>query len=74
MHGIRLQWLNPGGSSNDYESTKEFILKQFLRNKPPSKVIFHHFTNATDTQNIEVVFGASVSTILARNMSTVGIS
>lgn len=31
--------------------------------------IYHHFTNAVDTQNIQVVFNSVKDTILQRNLA-----
>lgn len=60
--------------SNVYEEASDYILKQFLKRVPPNKTVYNHFTNATDTKNVEVVFAASMNTILNKALSTIGMS
>ncbi|KAK7896491.1 hypothetical protein WMY93_021816 [Mugilogobius chulae] len=44
------------GPKQDAEEACEFILNMFLSLQPEKKSIYHHFTCATDTNNIRVVF------------------
>jgi len=47
-----------------------YIQSLFLRqNKQQCKVIYPHFTTATDTTNIQVVFDVIVDTILKDNLN-----
>uniref|UniRef100_A0A8C3PIZ4 Guanine nucleotide-binding protein G(O) subunit alpha n=1 Tax=Calidris pygmaea TaxID=425635 RepID=A0A8C3PIZ4_9CHAR len=50
-------------------SPAEFILKMFVDLNPDSdKIIYSHFTCATDTENIRFVFAAVKDTILQLNL------
>lgn len=57
------------GQQKDSISAREFILKMFVDLNPdPDKVIYSHFTCATDTENIRFVFAAVKDTILQLNL------
>ncbi|KAI0986024.1 hypothetical protein GJ496_010672 [Pomphorhynchus laevis] len=57
------------GPSNDFQAAKEFILKMYLDLNPDSdKIVYSHFTCATDTENIRFVFAAVKDTILQLNL------
>ncbi|TRZ02849.1 hypothetical protein DNTS_026721 [Danionella cerebrum] len=57
------------GPSRDAQSAREFILKMFVDLNPDSdKIIYSHFTCATDTENIRFVFAAVKDTILQHNL------
>jgi len=48
---------------------REFILKMFVDLNPePTKIIYSHFTCATDTENIRFVFHAVKDYILQKNL------
>ncbi|CAF5097166.1 unnamed protein product, partial [Rotaria socialis] len=48
---------------------REFILKMYVDLNPDSdKIIYSHFTCATDTENIRFVFAAVKDTILQLNL------
>ena len=48
---------------------REFILQMFVELNPdPDKIIYSHFTCATDTENIRFVFAAVKDTILQANL------
>uniref|UniRef100_A0A8C4UZH6 Uncharacterized protein n=1 Tax=Falco tinnunculus TaxID=100819 RepID=A0A8C4UZH6_FALTI len=50
-------------------SMAKFILKMFVDLNPDSdKIIYSHFTCATDTENIRFVFAAVKDTILQLNL------
>ena len=50
-------------------SKREFILQMFVELNPdPEKIIYSHFTCATDTENIRFVFAAVKDTILQANL------
>ncbi|XP_034400291.1 guanine nucleotide binding protein (G protein) alpha v1 isoform X3 [Cyclopterus lumpus] len=45
------------GADCDVDSSARFIVATFVSlNASPNKLIYHHFTTATDTSNIQVVF------------------
>lgn len=57
------------GARRDAQAAKEFILKMYLDLNPDDdKIIYSHFTCATDTENIRFVFAAVKDTILQLNL------
>nr|XP_010964986.1 guanine nucleotide-binding protein subunit alpha-11 [Camelus bactrianus] len=57
------------GPQLDAQAAREFILKMFVDLNPDSdKIIYSHFTCATDTENIRFVFAAVKDTILQLNL------
>lgn len=57
------------GPPNDAKAAREFILKMFVDLNPDTeKIIYSHFTCATDTENIRFVFAAVKDTILQLNL------
>ncbi|XP_076064345.1 G protein alpha q subunit isoform X5 [Oratosquilla oratoria] len=53
------------GPQKDAISAREFILRMFVELNPdPEKIIYSHFTCATDTENIKLVFCAVKDTIM----------
>nr|CAB3250002.1 Gi1 G protein alpha subunit Gi [Phallusia mammillata] len=60
---------------NTYAEASVFIRRQFedLNIHPDTKEIYSHFTCATDTRNIEVVFDAVADVITKSNMMEIGL-
>jgi len=57
------------GPKKDAQMAREFILRMFVDLNPdPDKIIYSHFTCATDTENIRFVFAAVKDTILQLNL------
>lgn len=57
------------GPQKDAIAAREFILRMFVELNPdPEKIIYSHFTCATDTENIRFVFAAVKDTILQLNL------
>ncbi|XP_022243132.1 guanine nucleotide-binding protein G(q) subunit alpha-like isoform X2 [Limulus polyphemus] len=57
------------GPKQDHIAAREFILKMYLAQNPdPDRMIYSHFTCATDTENIRFVFAAVKDTILQLNL------
>ncbi|KAH0628246.1 hypothetical protein JD844_009139 [Phrynosoma platyrhinos] len=57
------------GPKQDVNAAKEFILNLYQEQNPDKeKVIYSHFTCATDTENIRFVFAAVKDTILHLNL------
>ncbi len=52
------------GPAHNYEKAKDFILSMYLSKRPATHDVYHHFTMATDTENINFVFNSVRSTIL----------
>eukprot|EP00041_Stephanoeca_diplocostata_P013122 m.227126 g.227126 ORF g.227126 m.227126 type:complete len:355 (-) comp19222_c0_seq1:135-1199(-) len=63
------------GPSGDALKAREFILQMFLKlNKNPSKKIYHHYTCATDTKNIQIVFDAVSDILIESNLAKIGLN
>ena len=61
-----LSWPGP---KQDVKAARDFILKLYQDQNPDKeKVIYSHFTCATDTENIRFVFAAVKDTILQLNL------
>lgn len=59
----------PPGPQQNVEAAKEFILDMFLSLNPiERKIIYSHFTCATDTDNIRFVFQAVKDHFLQGNL------
>ncbi|XP_059825744.1 guanine nucleotide-binding protein subunit alpha-14 [Hypanus sabinus] len=57
------------GPQQDAKAARDFILKTYQNQNPDKeKVIYSHFTCATDTENIRFVFAAVKDTILQLNL------
>lgn len=57
------------GPQRDADAGTKFILKMFVSLNPdPKKIIYSHFTCATDTDNIRFVFHAVKDHILQGNL------
>lgn len=57
------------GPDNNPDAAKKFILKMFMElNKNPQKLIYSHFTNATETGNIRHVFDAVSDVIIEKQL------
>eukprot|EP00731_Ephydatia_muelleri_P028469 Em0020g113a len=57
------------GPDRNPEEAKKFIQSQFLeRNMSKNKIIYPHFTTATNTSNIRVVFQAVLDAIIRENL------
>lgn len=67
-----IRWYYPQftGNPRSILDVQNFILKMFMDTRRNTHTaIYHHFTNAVDTQNIQVVFNSVKDTILKRNLS-----
>uniref|UniRef100_A0A3B5MD38 Guanine nucleotide binding protein (G protein) alpha v1 n=1 Tax=Xiphophorus couchianus TaxID=32473 RepID=A0A3B5MD38_9TELE len=66
--------LRTTGADCDVDSAARFILATFVSlNNSPKKLIYHHFTTATDTSNIQVVFQVVMETIIKENLEAVSL-
>ncbi|XP_073984909.1 G protein alpha q subunit isoform X6 [Rhodnius prolixus] len=53
------------GPKQDHVCAREFVLKMYTRQNPdPERMLYSHFTTATDTENIKLVFCAVKDTIM----------
>jgi hypothetical protein len=62
---------SPG--SNTYDEASEFIQEKYEVLKPKGRDLYTHRTNATDTYNINVVFEASMASVLRKNLEATGL-
>ncbi|XP_056629133.1 guanine nucleotide-binding protein subunit alpha-14 [Triplophysa dalaica] len=57
------------GPKNDSKAAQEFILQMYLeQNEDKEKALYSHFTCATDTENIRLIFAAVKDTIVKQNL------
>ncbi|KAI7790842.1 guanine nucleotide binding protein (G protein) alpha v1 [Triplophysa rosa] len=62
------------GADCDVDAAARFIAAMFISlNATPSKLIYHHFTTATDTSNVQVVFQVVMDTIIKENLEAVSL-
>lgn len=61
------------GPREDAGAAREFIKNMFLEQNSEGRIIYSHFTCATDTKNIKVVFDAVKDTILQKSMIDSGL-
>lgn len=59
---------------NDYDNTSKFICDKFIRAARPKKSVFPHFTTATNTENIKLVFRACMESVFKANSKATGLS
>jgi guanine nucleotide-binding protein G(i) subunit alpha len=60
-----------GAAGDNYEAS-QYISKQFACQNKCNRGLYFHFTNAKDTQNINIVFDVVIDTILHSSMSELG--
>ncbi|KAK4051514.1 guanine nucleotide-binding protein subunit alpha [Microbotryomycetes sp. JL221] len=71
---LRQAFPNYAGDDNDYSAASQFILQQFKQlYRHPSKRLYHHFTNATDTRGLEVVMASVQDQILHETLQATGL-
>ena len=64
-HHLRLYFPRYTGPDHDVSAAQEFIQEQFLsHNARKDKLIYPHFTTATDTSNIEIILQVVLETIV----------
>lgn len=57
------------GPDRDVDAAARFIQNEFMeRNLNKGKIIYPHFTTATDTSNIKVVMKVVLDTIIRENL------
>ncbi|XP_071481122.1 guanine nucleotide-binding protein G(o) subunit alpha-like [Diadema antillarum] len=62
------------GPDYDIDAAAKYIQRRFqLCNRNPKKEVFPHFTTATDTNNMEVVFQVVTDTIVKDNIDAAGL-
>ncbi|XP_038818161.1 guanine nucleotide-binding protein G(o) subunit alpha-like isoform X2 [Salvelinus namaycush] len=62
------------GADCDVDAAARYIAGMFVSlNATPSKLIYHHFTTATDTSNVQIVFQVVMDTIIKENLEAVSL-
>ncbi|XP_040918435.1 guanine nucleotide-binding protein G(o) subunit alpha-like isoform X2 [Toxotes jaculatrix] len=60
------------GADGDVDAAAHHITAMFSAcNSSPGKLVYHHFTTATDTTNIQVVFHMVIDQIIKQNLAAV---
>lgn len=68
-----IRWYYPQftGDPHNLRDVQMFLLNMFANvRREPKTTLYHHFTTAIDTHNIEVVFNSVKDTILNRNLES----
>lgn len=68
-----IRWYYPqfAGDPHSLPDVQAFLLDMFAGvRREPKTTLYHHFTTAIDTHNIEVVFNSVKDTILNRNLES----
>ncbi|XP_026329424.1 guanine nucleotide-binding protein subunit alpha homolog [Hyposmocoma kahamanoa] len=68
-----IRWYYPQftGDPHNLRDVQVFLLNMFANvRREPKTTLYHHFTTAIDTHNIEVVFNSVKDTILNRNLES----
>lgn len=63
----------PAGADCDVDAAARFVASAFVSLNTTPKLIYHHFTTATDTSNIQVVFQVVMDTIIKENLEAVSL-
>ena len=66
-HHLRLYFPHYNGPDHDVSAAKEFIKNQFLMRNIKERIVSSHFTTATDTSNIKVIFQVVLDKIFVQN-------
>ncbi|XP_075999149.1 guanine nucleotide-binding protein G(o) subunit alpha-like [Genypterus blacodes] len=72
--GRHLRWYLPSydGADGDVDTAAHYITAMFSAcNSRPDKPVFHHFTTATDTSSVQVVFQVAIEQIIKENLAAV---
>ena len=67
-HHLRLFFPQYTGPDHDVSAAKEFIKDQFLACNTKERTIYPHYTTATDTNNVKVVFQVVLDTIMQKSL------
>lgn len=59
---------------NDYENASKFICDKFVRAAKHKKSVFPHFTTATNTENVKLVFRACMESVFKANSKATGLT
>ena len=68
---LRLSFPQYTGPDHDVSAAKEFIKDQFLARNTKERNIYPHFTTATDTSNVKMIFKVVLNTIVQQNIQDI---
>jgi hypothetical protein len=71
MYSNKKELIHSG--SNNFDEASEYVRTKFLSCKPIGKEVYTHMTNATNTENINKVFEATMDIVITKNMKDGGI-
>ena len=72
-HHLRLFFPQYTGPDHDVSAAKEFIKNQFLACNTKERIIYPHFTTATDTSNVKMIFRVVLDTIVQQTFEDVDV-
>ena len=72
-HHLRLYFPQYTGPDHDVSAAKEFIKDQFLARNTKQRIIYPHFTTATDTYNMKVIFKVVLDTIVQQSTDDIAL-
>ena len=72
-HHLRLFFPQYTGPDHDVPAAKEFIKDQFLARNTKERIIYPHFTTATDTNTVKVIFKVVLETIAQQALEDVDV-
>ena len=73
-HHLRLYFPQYNGPDHDVSAAKEFIKEKFLAcNTNETRAIHAHFTTATDTKNVKVIFEAVLDVVTQDNFKNANV-
>uniref|UniRef100_A0A4W5PWF1 Guanine nucleotide binding protein (G protein) alpha v1 n=1 Tax=Hucho hucho TaxID=62062 RepID=A0A4W5PWF1_9TELE len=71
---LRLYFPSYKGADWDVDAAARHITAMFVAcNRTPNKLVYHHYTTATDTHNVQVVFHVVMDTIVKENLEAVSL-
>ncbi|XP_041720197.2 guanine nucleotide-binding protein G(o) subunit alpha [Coregonus clupeaformis] len=71
---LRLYLPSYKGADWDVDAAARHITAMFVAcNRTPNKLVYHHYTTATDTHNVQVVFHVVMDTIIKENLEVVSL-
>lgn len=69
------QWADYGGAAHSYEDGLQYFLNKFVSsNRDSTKSIYHHFTCATNRENMQFVLKAVTTIIIQQTLDVMGFS
>ncbi|KAM4598161.1 guanine nucleotide-binding protein G(o) subunit alpha-like [Polymixia lowei] len=70
---LRLYLPSYQGADGDVDAAARHVTAMFVSRNEPNKPVYHHFTIATDTSNVQVVFQVVMDQITKANLAAVSL-